>query len=260
MPYSLLVNLILRKAARMTKINSTETMSSALPGAQNYHKWLFSVFAEYIRGSVLEIGMGYGQYTPWIAQKSDRLTCVDIDPSVLGAIPVSDAITIEGKQADLGANDFPATLGQGFDTVICLNVLEHINDDKNAVKNIFTVLSPGGRAFILVPAHQCLYGPLDKLAGHVKRYSRETLQALVEQSGLKVEKSGYLNPIGGAGWWLNAKLCKPCTLSDDSVNAQIVFFDRYLLPVSRLINPLFSRFFGQSTWIVARKPLNASTE
>ncbi len=136
---------------------------------------------------------------------------------------------------------------------MCLNVLEHIEDDVATLCMFREMLQPGGSLLLLVPAHQALYGRMDELAGHYRRYSRPHLERRFCEAGLAPQELRYFNPLGGVGWWLNAKLAKPRTLSDDAVNRQIRFFDRYVQPLSRVVDPLTAPFFGQSLWARATR-------
>lgn len=238
-----------------TEIVSTETMSSALPDAINYHNWIFSLIKQHISADskVLEIGSGYGQYSKWLAELTSDLTCVDIDESAVGKLREELDPEVRLYQADLSGEAFSEVVGTDYDVVICLNVLEHLEDDLAGMKNIAEVLKPGACAFILTPAFNQLFGPLDKLAGHFRRYSSSQLAAVVSEAGLGAYATEYLNPVGGLGWWINSRFCTPKTLSDNSVNSQIIFFDKYILPLSKFINPVFKHFFGQSVWSLARK-------
>jgi len=99
---------------------------------------------------------------------------------------------------------FPA--GQSFNTVVCLNVVEHIQDDAAALRNVWNVLDQGGRAIVLVPCGPKLYGSLDEVLGHFRRYTRQQLVELGERSGFHVEKVLEFNRPGVVAWWLNGRI------------------------------------------------------
>lgn len=236
-------------------IRGAATMSSALPEARNYHLWIFSLFEKDLRGRVLEIGMGYGQYTNWIADRCNELTVVDIDAALIRNVKGWLPSHAQAVMDDVSAADFSEHIGQGvFSFAVCLNVLEHIEDDLAAMNNLYRVLEPGGRAFILVPAHSFLYSEMDRMAGHWRRYTLVELTRLAGECGFEIEKAEYLNPIGGIGWWLNAVFNRPKTLSDQSINRQILLFDRYGISLSRFFNRFSRKWFGQSAWIILRRP------
>jgi hypothetical protein len=97
-----------------------------------------------------------------------------------------------------------------------------------------------------------LYNDLDRLAGHCRRYTTARLRRILTDQPVEIVKLRYMNPIGGIGWWLNS-FTRPGSLDSRSVNAQIRLFDRYAVPISRALDPLFRSFFGQSAICVARR-------
>jgi SAM-dependent methyltransferase len=138
------------------------------------------------------------------------------------------------------------------DGIVTINVLEHIEDDSAAVANLVEALKPGGALMISVPALMGLYNDLDRLAGHYRRYRREDLEGILSGLPVKVEKLCYFNPIGVLGWWVN-RFRRHESLNSDAVNGQIVLFEKYILPFSRMLDPLTRGFFGQSLICIARR-------
>jgi len=225
-------------------------MSSALPDAVNYHRWILDLVRAYVRGRLLEVGFGYGQYTRAMAELVDELVAVDVDPECLG-IQDSLPANAELMVADLSRDDFVGRVGEArYDVSVCLNVLEHVEDDVAALVRLRASLRTGGHLLLLVPAHPALYGPMDKMAGHCRRYGRALLGERFERAGLGLRELKYVNPLGGVGWWFNARFGRPEGLSDPAINRQILWFDRYVQPVSRLVTPLTAGLFGQSLWAV----------
>ena len=102
---------------------------------------------------------------------------------------------------------FPAH-AQGYDTVICLNVLEHVDDARQSLLNIKSVLAPNGRAIVLVPQGPKNFGTLDEVLGHRRRYTRGTLTELGTQCGMKVRAMLEFNRMGTVAWWLNGRLLR----------------------------------------------------
>jgi len=230
------------------------TMSSALPEAVNYHTWLGDLVCGWIGpGPLLEIGPGYGQYTPRFAAMTERVLAVDIDQACVDHVR-SLGGNIDAITADIGTPSPDPRIGEGvWQSVVCLNMLEHAEQDLAVLGHIRRWLAPGGRLVLVLPAHQALYGPMDQMAGHYRRYSRHDILAKFTAAGLKNLHTSYLNPLGGLGWWINAKFCRPDDLSAPGINRQILLFDRYVLPLSRLCTPLTSRLFGQSLLAVAER-------
>lgn len=229
------------------------TMSSAMKDAHNYHRYLCSLILPHLGRRVLEIGPGYGQYTEAFVNESREVYALDIDAKCVAhlqrALPQVKAV--EGNlDSDECLESFQDIR---FDTVIALNVLEHIADDVAALKRLNSVTIAGGELLLLVPAHIRLYGQMDRLAGHYRRYNKQMLGKVLREAGFRVVEMKYINPVGGMGWYLNSKFYKPASLSTQAVNSQILFFDKYVLPLSRLLTPVFEGFFGQSLWCRAIK-------
>ena len=134
-----------------------------------------------------------------------------------------------------------------FDSILCFNVLEHVPDDEQALRGLRNELRPGGRLLLLVPAHHFLYGGFDRAAGHVRRYDRAPLRALLEDAGFELEQLRHVNPVGGLGWLARVRL-RP---GDDWPAASFRTFDR-LVPVVRHLDRLRLPF-GLSLWAVARR-------
>jgi hypothetical protein len=135
---------------------------------------------------------------------------------------------------------------------VCCNVIEHIEDDNRAVGNLANALTAGGHLLILVPALQQLYGELDRLAGHYRRYDKPMMLKACAGAPIEILELRYFNSIGGLAWWVN-RFAKHRSLDAGAVNAQIRIFDKYILPISRMVDPLTRGFFGQSLICVARR-------
>jgi SAM-dependent methyltransferase len=148
---------------------------------------------------------------------------------------------------------FAALAGQ-FDTVICVNVLEHIEDDAVALAAMAAILSPGGVIVLLVPAFAALFGPIDRNLGHYRRYRRDEIARLARAAGLEIAKLHYMNVAGFVGWWVNARLLKRESQSD----RQIAIFDRWMVPVLSALEGAIPPPFGQSLLAVLRRPVGTA--
>jgi len=126
-------------------------------------------------------------------------------------------------------NSFPG--GQEFDTVVCLNVVEHVEDDVGTLKNILRVLNDGGRAIVLVPRGPGLYGTLDEVLGHCRRYTEEQLVEVAQRAGFRVEKVLKFNRAGVVAWWLNGRVLRRRTFG----LAQVRILN-LLTPIFRLLD------------------------
>jgi SAM-dependent methyltransferase len=228
-----------------------ETYSSALADARNYMDWLVSQFNIYLHGHILEIGIGHGSYCALLCEYGDYLG-IDVDEMSVAratarfpgvAFAQCDILDLE-KLASLVPNDVDAVVG--------INVLEHIEEDEKALANLIRVIKPGGHLLLSVPALMMLYNELDRLAGHCRRYSTGRLRQALRAQPIEILRLNYINPIGGLGWWFNS-LTHPTSLNSTGVNSQIKIFDRYVIPISKALDPLFRPFFGQSVICIARR-------
>jgi len=227
------------------------TFSSAIADAHNYMEWIISTLRPYLGRNVIEVGVGHGSYFEYLG-KLGTYRGVDIDSD---NIALSHSRYPDGnfELADVCSEKFRSDYPSGCaDTVVCCNVLEHIEDDGRAVANMANTLQPGGHLLLLVPALQQLYGDLDRLAGHCRRYNKAAMLKACKTAPIEILELRYFNPIGGLAWWVNS-LARHDSLDDTAVNAQIRIFDKYVLPASKLIDPLTREFFGQSLICIARK-------
>lgn len=227
-----------------------DTYSSAIATAHRYSDWILSPFKPYLQGKIVEVGIGHGGYYEAVRKYGDYWG-IDIDKRSVASAQKRHP---EGRfvVGDICDADFLAgLLPQKADAIISINVLEHIEDDFLALSNLVAALKPGGWLMVNVPAHQCLYNDLDRLAGHFRRYSTKDFSLSLEKLPVRVEALHYFNPLGAIGWWAN-RFRHHDTLNSESINAQIELFEKYVLPVSRAVDPLTRHFFGQSLICIAR--------
>jgi SAM-dependent methyltransferase len=130
----------------------------------------------------------------------------------------------------MNAETFPA--GQSFDTVVCLNVVEHVQDDVAVLQNIWNALEEGGRAVILVPSGPWLYGSLDKVLGHFRRYTEDQFSRVARQAGFRVENMLKFNRVGVVAWFLNGRILRRKTFGFGQIKLLNV-----LTPIFQRLDP-----------------------
>ena len=234
------------------EITGFKTMASSMEFADNYNNWIINKFNPYIGSSLLEIGTGQGNFKKYLSHRVKQYVSIDIDEKVIKRAKERDS---GGNYivADAASNDFSSKLKEfSFDTVMCVNVLEHIPDHKKAIANMLQVLRPGGHLLLFVPAFQALYNDMDKLAGHCRRYRKGDINELVAGLNVDIIMNEYFNSIGGLGWWVN-KLRTHKDLDSKNINKQVIIFEKYIVPVSKFINPFSKKIFGQSLLAVLKK-------
>lgn len=226
-----------------------------LAAARRFNTWMAETVAPFVGRRVLEIGAGIGNLTRRLAPRRELYIASDIDPGHLARLAARMAHRPQVRTAriDLGCReDFLPWAGQ-VDTVICLNVVEHVEDDEMALRNIFEVLAPGGCAIILVPEGPGIYGELDRVLGHCRRYTEPELREKMERAGFAVERLFGFNRVTRPGWWWNGRLLRRRTFS----RIQLWAFDRLVWLWRRIDGWLPWR--GVSLIAVGRKPGGAQT-
>jgi SAM-dependent methyltransferase len=182
----------------------------ALSAAPRFNRWMADVVRPHVRERVLEIGAGIGNLTRALIRGRARYVAADINPEHLTRLRSRfvHRPNLEARFCDLtSAADFEQFRNQ-MDTVICLNVLEHIRDDHTGLKNIYSALGPGGRAIVLVPEGQSVFGTIDEALGHERRYSEEELRAKMEAVGFTVERILKFNRVSRPAWFVSGRILK----------------------------------------------------
>lgn len=242
-----------KKNVKEIDVSGFETMASSIEFADNYNEWILNKFSPYIGGNLLEIGTGQGNFKKYLGKKVKLHVSVDIDKDVIMRARLRDP---EGhyEYADIASPGFVKSLSSyDFQSIICINVLEHVPDHKSGLINLLDTLQTGGYLFLFVPAFKHLFNDLDQMAGHLRRYrKKDVAQLLKEYGSYEIITIEYFNPVGAFGWWLN-KFKTHSQIDSSNINSQVVFFDRYLVPVSKLFNPLFKFFWGQSLFCIINK-------
>lgn len=213
-----------------------------------YNAFLFEQIRPAIGQRVLEVGAGTGNLTQFL-RASDAVLATDVDPQYVELLRrrFEHHSNVDVAVFDLGA-PLPERLArEKFDTVICLNVLEHVEDDRAALARLRELLEPGGRLVLLVPAHQALYGTIDRAIGHYRRYERDALVRLLEEVGFQVEEQKHVNATSMPGWLLNGRILK--RRSVPGMQARIA---NRLVPLYRLERRL-NLPFGLSVIAIARR-------
>lgn len=219
--------------------------------ARRYGGHVFSLFRPHIGRRVLEVGCGIGTMSRKLLEVADLI--VGIEPNAACVERVQAAMRDEPKFS-LRARHLeecdPAELAShGFDTVYCVNVLEHIENDVAALQLFREAITAGGRVLVFVPAVQAAYGPLDVELGHHRRYAKSTLTRAFQSAGLEIVMLRYTNPIGLLGWMYNAYVTRARVHSV----GQVKLFERlvapWALPLERVLTPPI----GLSLMAVGRK-------
>lgn len=217
----------------------------------NYNRWIYNNIKNFIGNNILEVGAGIGNITDFIIFK-DKLTLIDVDQSYVDYLSAKYSFRNQSNfnvfRVDIQNIESSPVTELKYDTVVCLNILEHLENDRKAIENMISLLQPGGRLIILVPALNILYGSMDISFGHRRRYNKKQFKLLVEGQNLDIVKFYYLNFLGLFGWYVNGKIFKNKELPEK----QTKIFDK-LVPFLGLIEKIVKPPLGQSLVLIAQK-------
>ena len=219
------------------------TELEAFSYARNWKDYLHKRMKPFIKGDVLEVGAGIGNNTDLFSKTPHTSwTCIEPDAQLAARIPrVGNREVIVSTLASVS--------DRRVDSILYIDVLEHIEDDAAEMTMAAQCLKPGGHLMVLVPAHQWLFSPMDAAIGHFRRYDRKAMRAAAPKQGVKLLSMHYLDAVGKAASLANRVLLKS---SAPSVS-QIKFWDTYMVPVSTAVDGVFGYQFGKSLLAIWRK-------
>jgi len=220
--------------------------------AKNYFRWQYNIVEPYLGARVVEIGCGIGNFTELLKRRPLQILGLDIDANCIAAhnLRFAGHDRIEARQFDALGGDVREITPFAADTIVCLNVLEHISDDVGALRSMHSILQPGGKACLIVPAFEALRGPIDEHLGHYRRYTKRSLSDAATAAGFGVHEIRYMNIVGMAGWWLNARVLK----REAQSKAQVAFFDSLVVPILSRLEAIAAPPLGQNVFAVLEKP------
>jgi len=216
--------------------------------ARNWKAYWRGQIAGFVHGQVLEVGAGIGANTLTLAGLNyQHWTCLEPDAALASRIALPPGGRHETAIGTIG--DLAAQAGVGYDTILYIDVLEHIEDDRAELARAAARLKPSGALIVLSPAHPFLFTPFDRAIGHFRRYTRASLDAIAPEA-LRVEKLAYLDAAGMLVSAANRLLLRR------SMPAawHILAWDRLGVPVSRMVDPIFAGRVGKSVLGIWRKP------
>jgi SAM-dependent methyltransferase len=238
-------------------------MDSSYPGrelesmafALNYHRWILDIFKPYLGKRIVEVGAGSGSFSELLLETRPEWL-VAIEPSsnmfpvlrdFLGRIDTSHVVL--PRQGTLSQNMEAVLSGGEPDSILYVNVLEHIQDDSAELLVMHSLLRSGGHALIFVPANSWLMGSMDRELGHHRRYERQELRSKCEDAGFSIRLENYFDLFGIVPWWLKYCLLQSKTMEPSAVR----FYDRMVVPWSRRLESRFTPPIGKNLVLVAQK-------
>lgn len=227
-------------------IRDLEIMSRAT----NYTDWIFCKFKNFLGKRLVEIGAGIGNFTGKFLDR-ELVVAVDNYKPCIEYIKnrFADNNNIVPFEESIDSPSILSLSRYSPDTVVCINVLEHVEDDIAALDNMFSILTDGGKLILLVPAFQFMYGTIDRLVGHYRRYSKREIETKLVTTGFYLKSISYMNCIAPLGWFLNNCILKK---QEESLS-QVIIYDRFVVPWLRKIEQILIPPFGLSLVAVGEK-------
>jgi SAM-dependent methyltransferase len=225
--------------------------------SHRFTRWLYNEVSAGLKGDVLEIGSGIGTYSEKIINDKSHASHVmltDIAPSYTEALTKkfssnNNNNNVSVSKLDLNRKEDYEKIGYGkFDSILGLNVLEHVENDEFALQQLYRMLKDEGTMVLLVPCHKFLYNVLDKKAGHFRRYTKKELEYKVSKTQFIIQRIFYFNMLGIVGWYLNGGLAK-----NPQINGTAYRIFDSLVPVSQHIERLVCKRLGLSIICYLRK-------
>lgn len=222
---------------------------SMLEEATSYHQWIFAQMKPFIKENILEAGCGIGNLTGWLLRQG-KVWATDIREEYLDLLRekhrdhpnLADTLIWDVRSG------LPANLGVPFQTIVCSNVLEHVEEDDMVLIHFYQLLPRGGRLILLVPALKVLYNHLDKGLGHCRRYGKKDLMQKLTRHGFTIRYLTFFNFFGMLGWFLNGTLLRKSLLPE----GQVRLFNRWA-PLFMKIEKVLPKWAGQSLIVIGEK-------
>jgi SAM-dependent methyltransferase len=216
--------------------------------ARKYNKYLLNLVMASSKKSdtLVDFGAGSGTFALPLVSIGYRVVCVETDP-IFSAKLKSQGIEV--------LNDLADAQDESIDYIYSLNVLEHIVDDGDTIAVWFRKLRPGGKLLVYVPAFQILFSSMDHKVGHIRRYSKNELMRKVSKPGFQILESRYADVIG----FLAALTYKVLQKEEGTIDLRMLkFYDRWIFPLSKLLDVITSQIGGKNVYVRAVKPPNLS--
>jgi SAM-dependent methyltransferase len=220
--------------------------------AENYHRWIAELFRPFLRGTVLELGAGIGDFSSHLLREEiNHLILVEPAAELINRLRYrfarAPAVKIHhGELLSWATSSVPGSV----DAVIAVNVLEHIEDDRAVLRLMSSIVRPRGAVLLLVPALPWLYGTLDVAFGHWRRYSKAGLVDLLTREGLSIRTLRYVNMAGVPAWFIAGRALRRRSLSPLAVKVM----DSTVIRVAKQLETRIEAPFGQSLLVAAERP------
>jgi SAM-dependent methyltransferase len=222
---------------------------AAMDHANNYHRWILDLFRPYLGSRIAEVGAGIGSFSRIILESAhvQQLTALEPAANLFPILQDRLQVTPRAQALPLYLDAWQPV--QAPDSIAAVNVMEHIRDDEQFLRDAHRILAPGGTILLFVPALPGLYGRLDSQFGHFRRYLKPELASKLQLAGFHIEKLHYVNFTGIVSWYVTSKILKRSTIPASSVQ----FYDRVVIPIVRRLEAVVTPPVGQNLVVIGRK-------
>ena len=227
-------------------MNYTGREMESMDFAVNYHRWILDTFQPFLGTHIIEVGAGTGAFSEMLlANNPESLILLEpssnLYPLLLNRMGPERARKSTLREASLP----PAT----SDSILYVNVLEHVEDDTAELAAVYTMLAPGGRVFIFAPANRWLMSDIDLLMGHCRRYTLDELILKCRSAGFEIHMAKHFDVLGIAPWWVKYRILKSTKMEPRLVQ----LYDRFVVPVARVLEGWMPPPLGKSIILVGEK-------
>lgn len=221
-----------------------------LRAARNYNRWVYSLCRPHLGRRILELGSGLGSMTAFFLAHGEVLA-TDVEDARLVSLAAQQGNPRNLRTFRWDATQDPPAGVRSFrpDTVVAVNLLEHLPEDARVLARMVRLTAPGGRIILYVPALPGIYGSLDRELGHVRRYRQRDLLDLARASGLAIERLHYVNAAGTLGWWLNSRVLRRRHFSPRQIR-----LNDFVVPLLARAEAWLRPPFGMSLFFAGRLP------
>src|ERR1017187_6152662 len=237
----------------MSELNYVGSELDLFAAVWNWKAYWSGQIRPFLSGDILEVGAGIGSNTRFLDPGgAERGVCLDPDPELIVRLVEKFGTVLPRRSHEAVCGTLESLAGQQFDTIIYIDVLEHIDNDREELNRAASHLRPGGHLIVLSPAHQRLFSPFHAAIGHFRRYNRPMLRT-ISPASLRLERMRYLDCAGLILSAANRLLLRQSM----PTKAQLRFWDHWIVPLSRVLDKLLLYSVGKTIIAVWSKRLMA---
>lgn len=234
-----------------TQFSYSGSELDSLAEAKNYYSWVLKQFEPYLGPTTVEVGAGIGTFSEFLLSSAKVQKLVAIEPAT-NTYPHLQERFINNPKVD-ARRGFLTDHYKSIDAnaIVAVNVLEHVENHEAFLREAYECATPGGHLLLFVPALPALYGTLDKIFEHYRRYTKSSLRSVIESAGWRPERINYMNMPGIAAWFMAGKVLRKTSIKPSDAKA----YDRLVVPWLSKIESVIEPPIGSNLLAIAGKPL-----